>query len=130
VWSFPLRIFVWVDTPLANLHCITFWRPSFQLALPCPWSPNLGQAILKKLSRSQNCFLIQHMAHIFSSAPLCGRFHYGSPCGWVPLLTTPLALHLGALPRFHYDSPCGCPSYQLALPCLWVPNLGQAVLKK
>jgi len=60
---------------------------------------------------------------------LCSHFHYSSSCVWVPILWTRLALHSGA----HLENlPCiafGYPSCELTLCCIWVPNLGEAVLK-
>jgi hypothetical protein len=91
--------------------------PSYHLAMPCLWAPNLAQAILKKLNRSQNCSLSDIRFVFFPSAPLRGYFLYDSSCGWGPLLPTRLALRLGTLPPFCYVSSCGCPSCQLALPC-------------
>jgi hypothetical protein len=99
---------MWVGAPLANSPCIAFGCtlppfhydsscgcPSFQLTLPCIWAPNLAQAVLKKLSRSQNFSLSDIWLVFFPSAPLCGCFHYNSSCGWVPLFPTRLVLHLG-----------------------------------
>jgi hypothetical protein len=37
--------------------CVAFGHPSCQLALPFPWFPNLGHAVLKNLPPSQNWFL-------------------------------------------------------------------------
>jgi hypothetical protein len=99
---------------LANLPCIAFGCPSCQVALPCPWSPNLGQAVLKNLPRSQNWFLSILQLIFLPSAPLCGRFRYGSSCVWAPILPTCLALLL-----VH-------PSCQLfALPLVTQPWLGR-----
>jgi hypothetical protein len=62
-----LRLFVHLGAHLANWSCISFGCPSCQLALPCPWLPNLGQS-----------------PHVFC---------YGSSCVWVPMLRSRLALH-------------------------------------
>jgi hypothetical protein len=98
-----LRFFVPLGSHLANWPCIAFGCPSFQLVLPCPWSPNLGQAL--------------------------GAFRYGSSRFRAPMLRTRLALRLGA----HLaNSPCvafGRPSCELALRCVRAPNLGEDVLK-
>ena len=59
--------FVHLGAHLANWSCISFGCPSCQLALPCPWLPNLGQS-----------------PHVFC---------YGSSCVWVPMLRSRLALH-------------------------------------
>jgi hypothetical protein len=73
----PLRLFVHLAAHLANWPCIAFGCPSCQLALPSPWSPNLGQAPR--------------------------AFRYGSSCIWVPMLRSRLALRLGG----HLaNSPC------------------------
>jgi hypothetical protein len=106
VCPFSLRLFMWVGTPLANSPCIAFerttsfslrflkWVPLFPTHLALPLG---SQAILKKLSRSQNCSLSSIRHVFFPSAPLCGCFR---------------AFHVG-----------GCTSCQLALHCVWVPCL-------
>jgi hypothetical protein len=68
----PLRLFVRLAAHLANWPCIAFGCPSCQLALPSPWSLNLGQAPR--------------------------AFRYGSSCVWVPMLRSRLALRLGVRP--------------------------------
>jgi hypothetical protein len=143
VWSFLLGLFVCLGTHIANLPCVVFGCPSCQAALPCPWSPNLGQAVLKYLPRSQNWFLSIIQLIFFPSAPLCGHFHYGSSCVslhslyvWVPILTTSLVLCLGAPPTkspclahyvhvFRYDSSCVWAPMpcEFALCFIWAPIL-------
>jgi hypothetical protein len=73
----PLRRFVRLAAHLANWPCIAVGCPSCQLALPSPWSPNLGQAPR--------------------------AFRYGSSCVWVPMLRSRLALRLDA---HLVNSPC------------------------
>jgi hypothetical protein len=156
--SFLLRFLLWVPLfptrlalRLGTLPCFRYdsscGRPSCKLTLHCVWVPSLAQAILKRLSRSQNCSLSDIWLVFFPSAPLCGcfrAFHVGGRtsfqlalhCVWalclifvtiplvgVPLLPTHLALPLGTLPCFRYDSSCGRPSCQLALRCVWPPYL-------
>ena len=96
---------------LANLPCVAFGCPSCRVALPCPWSPNLGQAVLKYLPRNQNWFLSVIQLVFLPSAPLCGRFHYGSSCVSLPLFVC-LGAHLANWPCVAF----GCSSFQLALP--------------
>jgi hypothetical protein len=124
-----LWLFVRLGAHVANSPCVAFGRPSCELALPCVRAPNLGEAVLKNLPPSQNWFLSVLRLVFLPSAPLCGRFRYGSSCVslW-PFMRISLRLfvRLGA----HLANwPCiafGCPSCQLALPCPWSPNLGQA----
>jgi hypothetical protein len=68
-------------------------RPSCKHTLCCIWVPSLVQAILKKLSRSQNCSLSGIWLFFLPSSPLCGPFH---------------AFHMG-----------GSTSCQLTLCCIW-----------
>jgi hypothetical protein len=158
-----LRIFVRLGAHLSNWPCIAFGCPSFQLAFPCPWSgsscvfitdfgvfghpsceltlpciraPNLGEAILKNLPPSQNCFLSVIRLVFLPSDLLCGRFRCGSSC----VLLCLFVRFVAALRAFRYDRsyiwgphianwPCiafGFLSCQLNLPCPWSPNLGQA----
>jgi hypothetical protein len=223
-----LRFFMRLGSHLANWPSIAFGCPSCQLALPCPWSPNLGQSlgvfcydsscvwvpmlrthlalrlgrpycelalrcarapnlgedVLKNLPPSQNWFLSILWLLFLPSAPFVWSFSlrlfvrfvtalpafrygrscvplrhllraFGRPscqlalhCGWVPLLPTRLAEPLVAQPwpgsscvslwlfvrlgAHVAKSPCvafGCPSCELALRCVRVPNLGEAVLK-
>jgi hypothetical protein len=156
-----LRLFVRLGAHLANLPCVAFGCPSCRVALPCPWSPNLGQAVLKYLPRNQNWFLSVIQLVFLPSAPLCGRFHYGSSCVSLPLFVC-LGAHLANWPCVAFgcssfqlalpspccscvslrlfvclgthvaNSPCiafGRPCCELALRCVRVPNLGEAVLK-
>ena len=102
VFVTALRVFGRPSCLLA-LRCVAFGCPSCQLALPCPWSPNLGHAVLKNLPPSQNWYLSVLRLVFFPSAPLCGRFCYGSSCVWGPILPTCLALRLGAPLA---ESPC------------------------
>jgi hypothetical protein len=133
VWAplLPACVALRLGALLSSLPYIVFGRPSFQIAFPFPWSPNLGQAILKKLSRSQNCFLSVIQLVFLPSAPLCGRFCYDSSCGWESFLPNRLAFRLGTLPHFCYDSSCGCPSFQIALPFLALGrrNLYEATIR-
>jgi len=110
VWApiLPTGLALRLRAPLANSPCLAralraFGCPSCQLALPCPWSPNLGHAVLKNLPPSQNWYLSVLRLVFFPSAPLCGRFCYGSSCVWGPILPTCLALRLGAPLA---ESPC------------------------
>jgi hypothetical protein len=111
VWSFLLRLFVRLGAHLANLPCIAFGCPSCRVALPCPWSPNLGQAVLKYLTRNQNWFLSVIQLVFLPSAPLCGRFRYDSSCVSL-LLFVCLGAHLANWPCIVF----GCSSCQLAFP--------------
>jgi hypothetical protein len=85
-----LRVFVCLVAHLTNRPCIAFGCPSCQLALHCPWSPNLGQA-----------------PHVF---------HYGSSCVWVPMLRSRLALrwdtHLPNLPYIVFEPPTLVSAYK------------------
>ena len=42
---------------LADVPCVVFGRPSCGRALRCVGEPNLGEAVLKSLTPSQNLFL-------------------------------------------------------------------------
>jgi hypothetical protein len=143
------------------LPCVAFGCPSCRVALPCPWSLNLGQAVLKHQPRSQNWFLSVIQLVFLTSAPLCGCFRYGSLCVSLPLIVC-LGAHLANWPCVAFGCsscqlalPCPCclcvslrlfvrlgthvansscimfglPCCELALRCVWVPNLGEAVLK-
>jgi hypothetical protein len=57
----PLRRFVRLAAHLANWPCIAFGCPSCQLALPSPWSPNLGQAP-RVFRYDSSCVLGAHVA--------------------------------------------------------------------
>jgi hypothetical protein len=108
VWALCL-LFVTISlmgAPLSNSLCLAFGHPafffrynsscgcpSFKLTLHCAWVPILVQAILKKLSRSQNFSLSCIWLVFFPSAPLCGPFH-----------------------AFHMDGRTYC---QLTLHCIW-----------
>jgi hypothetical protein len=74
---------------------------------------NLGEAVLKNLPPSQNRFLSVLRLVFFPSAPLCGRFCYGSSC--VSLLS--FVHFVTALRAF------GRPSCQLVLHFVWAPIL-------
>jgi hypothetical protein len=120
-----LRLFVRLGAHVAKSPCVAFGRPSCELTLRCVRAPNLGEVVLKNLPPSQNWFLSVLRLVFLPSAPLCGRFRYGSSCvslrpfvrfvtalrafgrpscrpvlhfAWVPLLPTRLALPLVAQP--------------------------------
>jgi hypothetical protein len=121
-----------LGTHVANSTCIAFGRPCCELALRCVRVPNLGEAILQNLPPSQNWFLSVLRLVFFPSAPLCGRFCYGSSCislqlivrfvtvvrafryasscVWAPILPTGLALHLGAPLSNSSCLSLGCPT--------------------
>jgi hypothetical protein len=92
------RFFMHLGTHLAFSACILFGHPSCQLTLPCPWSPNLGQAISINLPSSQNWF--------YPSSDL--SFCLVLPCAVV------FVMYLRAFWR---------PSCLLNLCCVWVPLL-------
>jgi hypothetical protein len=132
-----LWLFVRLGAHLANWPCIAFGCPSCQLALPCVAfgrtscelalrcvrAPNLGEPVLKNLYLQAKIGSYPSSGSSFCLVlPLCGRFRYGSSC-------VPLRLFVRFLMAVLANWPCiafGCPSCQLALPCPWSPNLGQA----
>jgi hypothetical protein len=153
-----LRLFVRLGAHVEKLPYVSLGHPSYELALRCIQAPNLGEGILKNLPPSQNWFLSIIRLVFLPSAPLCGRFRYGSSCFslrpfmrffmalrafgrpscqlalhcvWVPLLPTRLALPLvRLLVRFVTAFRAfGHPSSELALPCVRASNLGEAILK-
>jgi hypothetical protein len=83
VFVTTLRVFGCPSCLLA-LRCV--WLPLLPISLTCPWSPNLGHAVLKNLPPSQNWYLSVLRLVFFPSAPLCGHFCYGSSCVWGPIL--------------------------------------------
>jgi hypothetical protein len=98
---------------VANSPCIAFGRPCCELALRCARAPDLDEAVLKNLPPSQNWFLSILRLVFLPSAPLCGRFPYGSSC----VSLWPFVRFVTALRAF------GHPSCHLALHCIWVPLL-------
>jgi hypothetical protein len=127
------------------LPCVAFGRTSCELALRCVRAPNLGEVVLKNLYLQAKIGSYPSSGSSFCLVlPLCGRFRYGSSC--VPLRLfvrsvtalrafpcgrscVPLRLFVRFLTAVLANRPCiafGCPSCQLALPCPWSPNLGQA----
>jgi hypothetical protein len=106
-----LRLFVRLGAHVAKSPCVAFGRPSCELTLRCVRAPNLGEVVLKNLPPSQNWFLSVLRLVFLPSAPLCGRFRYGSSCvslrpfvrfvtalrlPWAPILPARLAFRLGA----------------------------------
>jgi hypothetical protein len=108
-----LRLFVRLGAHVAKSPCVAFGRPSCELTLRCVRAPNLGEAVLKNLPPSQNWFLSVLRLVFFPSAPLCGRFCYGSSC----VSLRPFVRFVTALRAF------GRPSCQLVLHFVWVPLL-------
>jgi hypothetical protein len=95
------------------LRCV--WVPILRthLALRCVRVPNLGEVVLKNLPPSQNWFLSVLRLVFLPSAPLCGRFRYGSSC----VSLRPFVRFVTALRAF------GRPSCRLVLHFVWVPLL-------
>ena len=126
MWSFLLRLFVRLGAHLANLPCVAFGCPSCRVALPCPWSPNLGQAVLKYLPRNQNWFLSVIQLVFLPSAPLCGRFRYGSSCVSLPLFVC-LDAHLANWPCVAFGCSSCLPravrAFRYGSSCVWAPML-------
>jgi hypothetical protein len=108
-----LRLFMRLGAHVEKSPCIALGHPSSELALHCVRAPNLGERILKNLPPSQNWFLSIICLIFLPSAPLCGRFRYGSSC----FSLRPFVHFVTALHAF------GRPSCQLALHCIWVPLL-------
>jgi hypothetical protein len=106
-----LWLFVRLGAHVANTPCVAFGHPSCELALRYVQAPDLGEAILKNLPPSQNWFLSVLRLVFSPSAPLCGRFRYGSSC----VSLWPFMCFVTALRAF------GHPSCHLALHCVWVP---------
>jgi hypothetical protein len=77
---FSLRLFVHLGAHVAKSPCIAFGHPSCELTLRCIRAPNLSEVVLKNLPPSQNWFLSILRLVFLPSAPLCGRFRYGSSC--------------------------------------------------
>jgi hypothetical protein len=108
-----LRLFVHLGAHVAKSPCVAFGRPSCELTLRCVRAPNLGEAVLKNLPPSQNWFLSVLRLVFLPSAPLCGRFRYGSSC-----------VSLRSFVRFVTSLRAfGHPSCHLALHFVWVPLL-------
>jgi hypothetical protein len=110
---------------VANSPCVAFRRPCCELALRCVRVPDLDEAVLKNIPPSQNWFLSILQLVFSPSAPLCGRFPYGSSCislwpfvHFVTALHVHLGTHLATWPCIAF----GFPSCQLALPCPWSPK--------
>jgi hypothetical protein len=138
----PTSLALCLGAPLANSPCLALGQAprAFRYGFSCVWAPilrtrlalrlgpNLGEAVLKNLPPSQNCFLSIIRLVFLPSAPFCGRFHCGSSC----VSLQPFVHFVTAIRVF------GRPSCQLALHCIWVPllptrlalplvpNLGQA----
>jgi hypothetical protein len=108
-----LRLFVRLGAHVAKSPCVAFGRPSCELTLRCVRAPNLGEVVLKNLPPSQNWFLSVLRLVFLPSAPLCGRFRYGSSC----VSLRPFVRFVTALRAF------GRPSCRLVLHFVWVPLL-------
>jgi hypothetical protein len=108
-----LRLFMHLGAHVEKSPCIALGHPSYELALRCVRPPNLGEGVLKNIPPSQNWFLFVIHLVFLSSAPLCGRFHYGSSC----FSLWPFVHFVMAFRAFRP------PSCQLALHCVWVPLL-------
>jgi hypothetical protein len=108
-----LRLFVRLGAHVAKSPCVAFGRPSCELTLRCVRVPNLGEVVLKNLPPSQNWFLSVLRLLFLPSAPLCGRFRYGSSC----VSVRPFVRFVTALRAF------GRPSCRLVLHFVWVPLL-------
>jgi hypothetical protein len=106
-----LRHFIRLGAHVANSPCIAFGHPSCKLTLHCVQAPDLGEFVLKNLPPSQNWFLSILQLVFSPSAPLCGRFCYGSSC----ISLWMFVRFVMALRAF------GHPSCHLALHCVWVP---------
>jgi hypothetical protein len=108
-----LRLFVRLGAHVVKSPCVAFGRPSCELTLRCVRVPNLGEVVLKNLPPSQNWFLSVLRLVFLPSAPLCGRFRYGSSC----VSLRPFVRFVTALRAF------GRPSCRLVLHFVWVPLL-------
>src|ERR1700678_3788106 len=97
-----LRLFVRLGTHVANSPCIAFGCPCCELALRCVRVPNLGEAVLKNLPPSQNWFLSVLRLVFLPSAPLCGRFRFGSSCVSLQLIVR----FVTVVRAFRYASSC------------------------
>jgi hypothetical protein len=135
-WCVSLWFFVLLGAHVANSPCVVFGRPSCELTLHCVRAPNLGEVVLKNLPPSQNWFLSILRLVFLPSAPFVWSFslrlfvhfvtalhafRYGRSCILLRLFMH-FVTHLANWPCIAF----GCPSCQLALPCPWSPNLGQA----
>jgi hypothetical protein len=113
VWSFLLRLFVRFVTALPAFRygrsCVSL-RRFVRLAAHLDNWPCIAFGC-----PSCQLALTSPWSPNLGQAPRV--FHYGSLCVWVPMLRSRLALRLGA----HL--------VKLALRCVRVPNLGEAVLK-
>jgi hypothetical protein len=131
---FPNLLALHLATPTPFHYDSLFGYLSCKLTLCCVWAPILDQAVLKKLSRSQNFFLSDIPLVFLPSAPLCGpfsSFHVGghTSCQLSLCCVWALCLVFVTIPLLHApltNSPCpsfGNPALFSLRLLMWLPLL-------